>query len=58
MLKQLVIIVSALTISPIAVSAGTSEKGPPLAAEYQADRITDAVYVIHGPVDDPNVENQ
>ncbi len=58
MLKQLVVIFSVLTILPLSLSAEVSEKGPPLAAEYQADKITDAVYVIHGPVADPGVENQ
>lgn len=58
MLKQLVILYSMLTILPQSVMAEVSKKGPPLAAEYTADRITDAVYVIHGPVADPGVENQ
>ena len=58
MLKQLVIILSLFIISPISVSADALKKGPPLAAKYQADKITEAVYVIHGPVADPNVENQ
>lgn len=58
MLKHLFIIFSMLTIAPFSVQAEASKKGPPLAAEYQADKITEAVYVIHGPVADPGVENQ
>jgi len=34
------------------------ERGPALKAAYSADKITQDVYVIHGPIEEPNVENQ
>lgn len=58
MLKQLVFIFAVFALASQFVSADAAKKGPPLAAKYTADRITDAVYVIHGPVADPGVENQ
>lgn len=58
MLKQLFILFSILTLGSSSVTAEVAKKGPPLAAKYTADKITDAVYVIHGPVADPGVENQ
>lgn len=59
MLKQLVAILCIVTIPQLAITAESVEqKGPPLKDDYSAEKITAAVYVIHGPVADPNVENQ
>lgn len=39
------------------VSSFAAERGPAL-PDYPADQITDGVYVIHGPLGEPSVENQ
>jgi glyoxylase-like metal-dependent hydrolase (beta-lactamase superfamily II) len=59
MLSNIVAAIIFLGISsPAVVLAQDEPKGPPLAAAYKAESITDDVYVIHGPVADPGVDNQ
>lgn len=54
MLRSVAIIFAlAGALSPLSAN----EMGPPL-PDYSADKVAKATFVIHGPMDEPNVENQ
>ncbi|OGI42077.1 MAG: hypothetical protein A2150_07980 [Candidatus Muproteobacteria bacterium RBG_16_64_11] len=47
-----------LILAVLTVAACSRSKGPPLAGDYPLTRLTDHVYVIHGPNDLPTKQNQ
>jgi hypothetical protein len=51
-LSQLLLIL--LSLSPLAIA---DQRGPAV-PDYHADKIADGVYVIHGPLGVPSLENQ
>ncbi|MDJ0805539.1 MAG: MBL fold metallo-hydrolase [Gammaproteobacteria bacterium] len=54
MIKQLSFLLVCIVYSLTSLAA---ERGPAL-PDYSADQVTDGVYVIHGPLGEPSVENQ
>ena len=47
-----------LALVPLALLACSPAKAPPIATDYPLAKITERVYVLHGPNEMPNKQNQ
>jgi glyoxylase-like metal-dependent hydrolase (beta-lactamase superfamily II) len=53
-MRRLAVVLAAILL----LGACTKSKAPPLVGDFSVTRLSDRVYVIHGPVDAPNRQNQ